>query len=96
MHQYVRHAGDRDARKGVAHQNDVVEILKLEDLCNVGNVSVEPHVRAREMQALTAARAGRGVDPMACSPQSVRDVLPYPTTVPGAVHQYEGGSVIGA
>ena len=68
----------------------MVEVLKLEDPCDVGNVSVEPYVRAREMQTLATAGAGRGVDPMAHRPQSAGDVLPYPATVPGTVHQYEG------
>ena len=62
----------------MTYKNDIGEILKLEDLCNIGNVSVEPYVRAREMQALTTTGAGGGVDSMTCSPQSVRDVLPYP------------------
>ena len=34
----------------MTYKNDIGEILKLEDLCNIGNVSVEPYVRAREMR----------------------------------------------
>ena len=82
----IGNTGDRDAGEGGTHQDGAVESLKLEDLCNIGNVSFQPYFRAREMQALTAAGAGGGVDPMASSPQSVRDVLPYPATVPGAMH----------
>ena len=77
----------------MADQNDVIEIFKLENLGNVGNVSVEPHVRASEMQALATAGSGGGVDLMAHRPQSVGDVLPHPTTVPGTMYQYESSGL---
>ena len=67
-------------------QNDPLEILKLENLCNVGNVRFEPHVGTGEVQTLTTAGAGGGVDAMAYRTQLVRDVLPHPATVPSAVH----------
>ena len=43
----------------------------------------------------TTAGAGRSVDVMARRPQSVGDVLPHPTAMPSAVHQYEGGLLRG-
>ena len=74
-------------------QDDLVEILKLENLRNVRDVCVESYFWAGEMQALTTAGTGGCVDPMAHCPQSVGDVLPYPATMPGAVYQYEGGGL---
>ena len=91
----ISHAGDRDAREGVTHQNDVGEVLKFKNLDNVSNVSLKPNVRTREMETLATAGAGGSVDPMAYRPQFVGDVLPYPATVPGAVHQYECGLLRG-
>ena len=38
----IGHAGNRDAGEGVTYKNDIGEILKLEDLCNISNVGIEP------------------------------------------------------
>jgi hypothetical protein len=72
-------------------QGDVTQILELQHVHDVLNVSVEIDLWPAKVSALAKAGQRRCVNLVAGLPQARRHLLPAPATEPGTRHEYERG-----
>ena len=82
-------AGNRDAREGMADENDIIELLESDDAADVRDVRLQTHIGTGQVLTLAAARAGGCEHAVPLGFQQRPHVPPHPAAVPGAVDQDE-------
>ncbi len=86
----VGHAGDHHAAVAVPDEDDVAELLEDEQVDDVLDVGVEPHVLGDQVAALAQPGERRPVGLVTAGTEPLGDVAPGPASTPGAVHQDVG------
>src|SRR6185436_2363030 len=87
----IRDSGRDHAAITVADQSHVAQVFELEHLDDVLDVRVEPHVAARQMNALAEPSVSRGPQLVPALAQARAHLLPGPARRPGAVRYQESG-----
>jgi hypothetical protein len=77
----IRHTGDDHAPVRMAHENEIVEILPLDDIDDILDVGVKIDGRIKKMGTLAETGVGRCEHGMSVASQRPR----YPPIIPPAV-----------
>jgi len=85
----IRDAGRDHTAVGVADQDHVVQILRLEHRDDVLDMRVEAYIRVAEMRALAEARVGRRPQLVTGAKHQRAHLLPRPAGRPRAMRHHE-------
>jgi hypothetical protein len=72
----------------VPKKYDVVQIFELDEVCHIGNVSVEVHLGTGEVHPFAQAGEGSGIHIVSFFSESTGDGTPTPAPEPSATDQY--------
>ena len=78
---------------GMAHKNDILEILPFDVVDDIEHMGVGNNVRRRKMAALTKAGQRRGRHIMTVGPKRLFERGPAPAAMPCAMHQHKSRHV---
>jgi hypothetical protein len=93
--QAVGDAGDDLAAIAVTHEHDALQFFGIDKAQHIGDVGLQPDVRAAQMGAFAIACERDGVHLVPGRAQRGEHAAPDPGAAPGTVNQDEGGQAHG-